>query len=586
MKINTITLSHFGKFHHKTLQLKPGINLVQGANESGKSTIHAFIKGMLLGIEKTRGREGKDDVYKRYLPWDTPTLYSGSMDVEMESNRYRITRNFYKETKESLVHNLSNGRSEVVVPGEGLPILEGVNRINFQNTVSMEQLKLETDDAMIHEVQNYYANLATAQNGEISISKALDHLKKERKSIAIDSTREQLQQLSLQLYELQQVKEQKKILEMQLAQVDDTRLQQAREQVTTWQERKDKILETICNYRMIRNQIVEYEETLNKRNSLKEIRKRQYNSSRINGITYGIACAFCITAVVQQWIWMFVFLAAFLGIVLFRLIYPRVEARREVWVDTSKEEEYRMNLFKQEKQLANQLQEYAKSFSLEHYPTDQVADQLKVKVEQELQQLTIQLRKLEAENDAERTKRTMKLQQLEERIGEEELVKNKKEKLVKQKEVEQQQLQAIDTAIHMIQTMSASIHDSFGSVVNEELSNMVRQVTNHRYKRVYVDEKLRIFVECESTLIPIQRLSTGTIHQIYFALRMIYANFLFPDSKLPLLIDESFAYYDNERLREVLKILPQDRQIIMFTCQDREKKMLEELKIPYHYIVV
>lgn len=586
MKINTITLSHFGKFHHKTLQLKPGINLVQGANESGKSTIHAFIKGMLLGIEKTRGREGKDDVYKRYLPWDTPTLYSGSMDVEMDSNRYRITRNFYKETKESLVHNLSNGRSEVVAPGEGLSILEGVNRTNFQNTVSMEQLKLETDDAMIHEVQNYYANLATAQNGEISISKALDHLKKERKAVTIDSTKEQLQQLSLQLYELEQVKEQKKILELQLAQIDDTRLQQARVQVTTRQERKDKILETICNYRMIRNQIMEYEETLDKRNLLKETRKRQYNSSLINGITYGIACAFCIAAVVQQWIWMLVFLAALLGIVLFRMVYPRVEARRDVLVDTSKEEEYRMNLFKQEKQLAIQLEEYAMSFSLGNYPADQVADQLKVKVEQELQQLTIQLRKLEAENDTERTKRTMKLQQLEERICEEELVKVKKEKLVKQKETKEQQLQAIDTAIHMIQTMSASIHDSFGSVVNEELSNMVRHVTNHRYKRVYVDEKLRIFVESESGLIPIQRLSTGTIHQIYFSLRMIYANFLFPDSKLPLIIDESFAYYDNERLREVLKILPQDRQIIMFTCQDREKKMFEELKIPYHYIVV
>lgn len=55
MKIRELYLKNFGKFTGKKIVLKDGINLFYGENESGKTTIHTFIKGMLFGLERGRG---------------------------------------------------------------------------------------------------------------------------------------------------------------------------------------------------------------------------------------------------------------------------------------------------------------------------------------------------------------------------------------------------------------------------------------------------------------------------------------------------------------------------------------------------
>ena len=52
MIIKDIQLTNFGKFNHKSVSLEPGLNIIYGENEAGKTTIHTFIRGMLFGIEK------------------------------------------------------------------------------------------------------------------------------------------------------------------------------------------------------------------------------------------------------------------------------------------------------------------------------------------------------------------------------------------------------------------------------------------------------------------------------------------------------------------------------------------------------
>ena len=51
-KYNLVT--NFGKFNHKMVTLEPGLNIVYGENEAGKTTLHTFIRGMLFGIEKDK----------------------------------------------------------------------------------------------------------------------------------------------------------------------------------------------------------------------------------------------------------------------------------------------------------------------------------------------------------------------------------------------------------------------------------------------------------------------------------------------------------------------------------------------------
>ena len=53
-------------------------------------------------------------------------------------------------------------------------------------------------------------------------------------------------------------------------------------------------------------------------------------------------------------------------------------------------------------------------------------------------------------------------------------------------------------------------------------------------------------------------------------------------------MDESFSYYDNERMQEILKYLAnqENRQILIFTCSERECEILEKEKIDYNKIAL
>lgn len=62
MKIRELGLKHFGKFSDRTIQIEDGINILYGENESGKSTLHTFIKSMFFGMERGRGRASVYDL--------------------------------------------------------------------------------------------------------------------------------------------------------------------------------------------------------------------------------------------------------------------------------------------------------------------------------------------------------------------------------------------------------------------------------------------------------------------------------------------------------------------------------------------
>ena len=54
MYINKLFLKEFGKFNNREIKLEQGLNVVYGAEESGKTTIKDFITGMFFGMDKTK----------------------------------------------------------------------------------------------------------------------------------------------------------------------------------------------------------------------------------------------------------------------------------------------------------------------------------------------------------------------------------------------------------------------------------------------------------------------------------------------------------------------------------------------------
>lgn len=120
-----------------------------------------------------------------------------------------------------------------------------------------------------------------------------------------------------------------------------------------------------------------------------------------------------------------------------------------------------------------------------------------------------------------------------------------------------------------------------------ELSEVMKKISNGKYTNIKLDEKDGLIVEIENgDYIPADFLSIGTIDQLYLSLRL-GAGAQISEETLPIILDEAFAYYDKERLENILEFLHKEysnRQIIILTCTDREKAILQEKRIEYNYI--
>ena len=105
MKIEEAKIFSFGKLQNVNFQFKDGINVIYGANEQGKTTLHAFLMGMLFGMEKGRGRSAKGDVYSKYEPWHAPSFYSGALRFRVGGKPFYLERNFYSKDKREYLRN-------------------------------------------------------------------------------------------------------------------------------------------------------------------------------------------------------------------------------------------------------------------------------------------------------------------------------------------------------------------------------------------------------------------------------------------------------------------------------------------------
>ncbi len=143
---------------------------------------------------------------------------------------------------------------------------------------------------------------------------------------------------------------------------------------------------------------------------------------------------------------------------------------------------------------------------------------------------------------------------------------------------------ALDLAAETICAISADMQSQMEKDFNKRISEIMEQVTAGKYEKVWADENLDIHVLEGGRRIPLYQLSRGTIEQVYLALRLA-ASELLCEERMPLILDDTFAYYDDFRLKNVLAFLADyPAQIIILTCCKREEGALTELGIPFHKI--
>ncbi len=142
MIIEKIHIINFGKLSDFTLELADGVNIIEGKNESGKSTISAFIKFMFYGLSQ------EPDERARSISWQSGTA-AGTLTVREHGDSYRIEREAvtvrnsdgkatYRER--CAVYNEETGKPlyKGKVPGE---MFFGIPRGVFESTAFIGQLE-------------------------------------------------------------------------------------------------------------------------------------------------------------------------------------------------------------------------------------------------------------------------------------------------------------------------------------------------------------------------------------------------------------------------------------------------------------
>lgn len=121
----------------------------------------------------------------------------------------------------------------------------------------------------------------------------------------------------------------------------------------------------------------------------------------------------------------------------------------------------------------------------------------------------------------------------------------------------------------------------------KDLSKLAEEIFNSKYKNVRFNDEEGLMVELENgEYINANRLSIGTIDELYLSLR-ISAMMNISKETMPIILDEAFVYYDGERLKNILKYLDnnyKNNQIIIFSCSNREKEIMNKENIEYNLI--
>lgn len=136
---------------------------------------------------------------------------------------------------------------------------------------------------------------------------------------------------------------------------------------------------------------------------------------------------------------------------------------------------------------------------------------------------------------------------------------------------------AVILAQEYLEKATQELQQRFAPRISQRAQATMAQLTDGRYDRLYLKNNLTLDTGAkgEVPLYAPQWRSDGTMDQLYFALRLAIAQELTPDA--PLILDDAFVRFDDDRLTKALELLKEEstqRQVLIFTCQSRERRIL------------
>ncbi len=608
MFLNKLLLKDFGKFNNKEIELKPGLNLIYGGNEAGKTTIKDFIVGMFYGIEKARGLKARFDDYELRKPL-SGRGFSGKAYIKKDDKSYFIERSFLRHSRKVTMMDVASGREVKLNNFNNLQgTLFELDKNTYENTLCIGEEGAAPGQSLASEMSNYLSNLSTSGSVDIDKDKAIARLKEEKKKFDTRAMKHRVDVIAQDILEykgldeeLRDIREQISKVEQDFAMETARRKREARKLIES-QSIKDEDSEEIKTEETVEGTVDSSEkaeaqseaaEVTDKdgaeavtekataqpeedsEDKKEQLRKKALFLDADLVKEYKREVPFCdrlwvilltglfVVAVIAAMVYILPFEKSvrqlfiictimFVIITIVEGMYSKGMLSGEIYTPTEEEFE-RMIYDLERKQETYEEVEIDMSFAQEYL--DKKAE------------LLAQEKELFAKQE--------KVRELEEELK---VMNGRLDEL-------EREIHIINLAINTINEVSSEIHSDLGFLINDNISDIVSKITDGKYKDVRMDEKLHITVKDEDSYVGIEYLSAGTMEQIYLAVRLSVARLLCRD-KMPLIIDDIFTAYDETRLVNTLDCLKtiDTEQIILMTSNPHIGDMLDDLDMDYNYV--
>lgn len=637
MILEKLYIDGFGKFSDYSLNFSPSIQILYGENEAGKSTIHAFIQAMLYGIPKGAS---KKEVFFQYRPFSKALGFGGSLTFSHQGKSYCVQRDFLQGGE---AHITIPPQGEKLFEGESFlqSVLSPFSLESFKNTVSIRQLKSSTEREMVYELQAMLSNFQESGNVELNPQAALDYLEQEEAKLTEKMIPDATKRYSGLLGEVKNTRRSLSLLEAEEAQSSEEKSLKGlapkeamieatnREESLELQRKVAEIEETREEWNRL-SSLLEKEGLNNKEELLLEQEKMlQYLSheqeekelGKSSIFLYPLFCFFALCFAVLTTLsflyaytsvalprfpffsmgfsaYLYPFFCAFLLFLLLALSQRRIFTQQQRWVKQEKREfeeilaKRNISTFLQfqnssKEELREEGSSYTQAKVLQYYNTLLEKWGEKEELEKSLALLEESYQK-EKNLWLETSYKEKQKEQWEELLRQYGILQNKADLIrpsLEENEKLQEKREAILEAKERIRQIAGEIRKSFAFHLNEDCGKALSEITGGHYDSLWIDEQLHIYVNAKEGFFPLEQASTGTIDQLYLALRLSMALLLQRENRdlLPLLFDDSFAMYDEKRLAASIGYLKKayPAQILLFTCHHREEKILKELGIPF-----
>lgn len=613
MKIVSVNVVAFGKLSNVNINFTDGINLLQQSNGFGKSTLCAFVRAMLYGLNysyKTVEGVRANDVTK-YMPWNSTQKFGGSMQIYHEGKTYRIERFFGNtaRTESVQVVDLSTGKQlDIANVGEyflGLTV-ESYHRSTYLPQEYVEIASNENFDAKLANLvqdstQNYDdiqaklrnykktfryergngGTIYTLENEVFSLQNALrqaqnDANERVRMTKQLNDVELQLQSLQKEQTSLQTTVDQ---LQQQLYQSKPSPADVELAQKIDDLDRKISAVPTT-----VENDYQNFHQQLAQKDALEKAVKSFASTKKIFAVSSVIALLFAvIMAVLQNYTLAFVGVGVLVAIVVTAVCISKINAKNvgakiedinnELTTIVSK---YINPNGKTLPQLKDEFWKYLNDYQTNVNVRKALGNKPVINTNQSQIEAQLKQAKLQVQNVALQQQNLVKTQhQLTFTLAQPmaSAVEIAEELQAKQQFLQQakHKYDVADKTAEILAQAKESLSSAYLPELCLRTEQLLNGITNGNYK-VVTDRTFAISLQQNGQTKPLSAFSRGIREITLLCFRVALSQLLYGKDIPLLIVDDAFVNFDEQnfaRATELLKQLSQTTQIIYCTCHNR-----------------